>query len=356
MRVLHLLASDQRRGAETFAVTLDRELRARGVRSELLALAASGTDGLPVPALEGPRLGVRNLVRLRRHAGPADVVVAHGSAALPACALFLAGSGTPFVYVNIGDPSYWANTVLRRLRVRAFLSRAAAIAAISETSAEVYRRDFAVPRERIHVVPNGRCGAHFRPATVDDKRRARDRLGLPTDVPVALVLGALSPEKRVDLALVAAAQVPGLHVLVVGEGPLSSSLSQLATERLPGRAHLVGAVADPREVLHAADLLVLPSDSEGLPGVAIEAGLCGIPVVATDVGYVRDVVQDGLTGWLVPRGDLGALARALAEAAVAPAATGRLARQRCLRQFDLAQISERWLALLGSVAGTGRVL
>src|SRR5262245_37687732 len=123
---LHVVTSTDRRGAETFGVMLRDALAARGHRGDVVALVPGrGDRPLPIPALGRSRVSPRALLRLRRLCRRAGVVVAHGSSTLPACAAATALTGTPFVYVNIGDPRYWSSTPTRRLRVRFLLGRAA---------------------------------------------------------------------------------------------------------------------------------------------------------------------------------------------------------------------------------------
>ena len=87
-----------------------------------------------------------------------------------------------------------------------------------------------------------------------------------------------------------------------------------------------------------------------MPGVLIEAGLSGLPAVTTDVGFVRDVVLQGETGWVVPTREPSALAAALREAAHDGGARGRAARQHCLDRFDSRRVTDVWLSLLRTVA------
>ena len=140
------------------------------------------------------------------------------------------------------------------------------------------------------------------------REAARESFGIGDELTVALV-GALSEEKRPELAVAAVALIDGVHLLVAGDGPLRTEIATRGITDAPGRVHVLGALADPSPVYDAADVLVLPSRTEGLPGVLIEAGLRGLPCVATDVGYVSDIVVDGETGVLVPSGDPAALGR-----------------------------------------------
>jgi glycosyltransferase involved in cell wall biosynthesis len=277
------------------------------------------------------------------------VVVAHGSSTLPACAVATTGTRTPFVYVNIGDPRYWSSAPARRLRVRLLLGRAARVAAISRRSADVLVGQYGIRLDRVRVIPNGRDSAPFLAVDGAAGERLRADLDLAPGTPVVLALGALSAEKRVDLAVRAVAAVPDARLLVAGSGAEEAALRRLADQVAPERVHFLGAVTDVPSVLAAADAIVLASDSEGLPGVLIEAGMAGVPAVATDVGWVADVVTDGVTGVLVPRGDPGALAAGLRTALARRDELGAAARAFCVQRYELRVVAESWERLLSEL-------
>jgi glycosyltransferase involved in cell wall biosynthesis len=96
---------------------------------------------------------------------------------------------------------------------------------------------------------------------------------------------------------------------------------------------------------------LLTSTTEGLPGALIEAAMCGLPLVGTDVGFVRDVVVDGVTGRLVPVGSAEVTAAALAQCFDRRAGWGPAARRLAVDQFDNERVADRWLALLRSITG-----
>jgi glycosyltransferase involved in cell wall biosynthesis len=163
------------------------------------------------------------------------VVVAHGSSTLLACGLGLAGLRTPFVYVNIGDPRYWAGTRAKRTRVRFLLHRAAAVAAIAHGSRQVLLDDFGLPPERVRVIPNGRRAAAFPPADAAVQAKARRDLGLDESGHLIAMIGALSPEKRVDVAIDALAELPadGWPRKPRAKPPAGSPFSAAPTGRRP---------------------------------------------------------------------------------------------------------------------------
>lgn len=349
MKVLHVLTTDQRRGAETSALVLLEQLASRGHDCRAVALSGGTSENRhAVEVLPGrSRTALRSLVALRRAASWADVVLAHGSTTLTACGVALVGRGAPpFVYANIGDPLFWADDRLRRLRVRFLLARAAKVAALSEKSRRVLIDAFGVPEANLAVITNGRDAEHFVPPEPRARRAARERFGVSGAQTVVGVIGALSPEKRVDVAIEAVGRLPCAVLLVAGGGPLRADLERVAATEAPGRVRFLGQVADVREVLAGIDVLLLSSDSEGLPGVLIEAGLSGVPAVATDVGFVEDVVLTGRTGLLVAAGDAVAAAAALRRVAEHRDAWGRAARAHCEQGFTLGRTVQRWERLL----------
>lgn len=351
--VLHLVTDPRRRGAQNLARDLHGELTARGGESRIAALRphpdAPADD--PLPVLGAGRYHPATLRALRSAAARADVVVAHGSSTLPACAAALLGSRTPFVYVSIGDPRHWTADRARRLRVGLFLRRAAAVAALTDDARELLLERFRLRPERVHTIPNGRAADRYRPAAGPaEQLAARRALGLPEEVPLAAAVGALAPEKRLDLAVEAVTRTPGTHLAVAGEGPLRTALEEHAAALAPGRVHFLGGLPDPAPLYRAADAALLSSDSEGLPGVLIEAALAGLPSAATDVGWVREVVLDGVTGALAPPGDAQALADGLAKVLGADRATlGAAARRHALAHFDLAVVADAWQRLLATL-------
>lgn len=354
LRVLQLITDRDRRGAQVFALDLAAGLRALGSTVETVALRP-GTHGdlLPVRALGARRFGWRALRELRRTAPDYDVVIAHGSSTLPASALALVHVPVPIVYRQISDPTFWAASWGRRFRVAGFLRRMQAVVALSAANAGTLRRHYWL-RERpaVTVIPNAVAEARFRPPTAEERVEARRTLGVPDDAGVILFVGALSSEKGADLAIAATVEVPAAVLLMVGDGPERLELEACASRRMPHRCLFVGSLDDPAVAYRSADLLLLPSRSEAMPAVPIEAGLCGLATVATDVGAVRDVVDHGITGLVVPPGDVDALAAAVAALMDDPgrrSAMGTAAAARCAERFTIARIAPAWFDVLDSL-------
>lgn len=139
-------------------------------------------------------------------------------------------------------------------------------------------------------------------APAPDPAKARSLLGLPQNCPVVAYVGRITGIKRPDRLLAVAREVhrvvPEAHFVVCGAGDLRPDPEAVA--ELGDRLHLLGWRADVETVYAAADMVLLTSDNEGMPVSLIEAGLAGLPAVATDVGSVAEVVQDGTTGFLAP--------------------------------------------------------
>ena len=170
--------------------------------------------------------------------------------------------------------------------------------------------------------------------------------------PLIAFVGALTDGKRPDrfVETVAALRARGMvfRAQLIGDGPLRPELVAPSED---ADVELLGSRSDVAELLRRADLLVFPSRpaGEGLPGVLVEAGLTGLPVVATDVPGVRTIVEDGSTGLVVPDDDLSAMVAATArlmEDTALRTAMGQAARQRCVDLFSLDAVAAQWLELL----------
>jgi len=338
-RVLVVVSSTQRRGAQLEAVAVAEGLRRYGVETDLTALERA-PEGLDLPVLGPAARHPETLRALRRLARRHDLVVAFGSTTLPACAAGLAGSRVPWLYRSIGDPGAWVRGRLHRERTGLLMRRAHQVVALWPAAGRQISSLYRVPPKRIVSIPNGRDPARFTPASPDQRRVARERLGVPADVPVAVVIGALDADKRVEDAITACGKVPDLHLVVAGDGP------QRPAADLTPRVRFLGAVPDPAAVLAAADLGLLTSRTEGMPAAVIEALFCGLPVVATDVGAVADIVEVGTTGLLVPVGDVGAIAAAIETVLTWPREQVGARRADLVARYGIDAVVARWADLL----------
>ena len=185
-------------------------------------------------------------------------------------------------------------------------------------------RRLGVDLKRSVVIPNGIDLAEADAALAIGRAEARRRLGLfPTDLAV-VYLGRLHEEKGVEHLVTAFHGLlqahPAARLLLAGDGP-SRRFLELAVDtlRLKPFVRFLGTVADAWPLLAGADIFALPSLREGMPNALLEAMAASLPSVATAVGAVPEMVTDGRESFVVPPGDAGALALALAELAARPA-------------------------------------
>jgi glycosyltransferase involved in cell wall biosynthesis len=210
-----------------------------------------------------------------------------------------------------------------------------------------------------HVVPLGfDLGPLLAVGTPDGPPgRLRSALGLPPGARLVGTVGRLVPVKDHATLFAALAAVPGAHLAVLGDGELRSTLEYLAGQLgIADRTHFTGWWLDIPSALADLDVVVLSSRNEGTPVALIEALAAGRPVVATDVGGVRSVIQHDETGWLCRAGDAPALARLVERALAEPVVAARLAREgrrRVTERFGRARMLADHLALYHELLGRG---
>ncbi|HET7867400.1 MAG TPA: glycosyltransferase [Burkholderiaceae bacterium] len=205
--------------------------------------------------------------------------------------------------------------------------------------------------------PNGVDTTVFQPRPAGSSG-LRQALGLAPDVPLVGFVGRLSAEKGPEVFVQAALLLRGLgvqaHCVLIGEGAMEAALRrQISQLGLAGQVHLAGLHHDMPAVYNELDLLVSSSHSEAMPLAVMEAMASGLPVVATRVGGVPDLVAHGQTGWLVAPGDFSDLAARMAALLGDDARRlhmARLARQRAIERLNLADSIERMAALLSRLA------
>jgi glycosyltransferase involved in cell wall biosynthesis len=175
-------------------------------------------------------------------------------------------------------------------------------------------KDFAesagIPARRLRLLPNVVDTHLFTPAEKDPSNHS---------ITLLMVSNLRFREKRVELFIQSIGRLQKMtktfiSARIVGDGPLRSELERLALEQelAPGQIQFLGNHDHVEDIYRDSDLLVLTSDREGTPNVIMEAMASGLPVVATSVGGVPDLVRDGETGYLVPPGDLNGLVDKLA--------------------------------------------
>ena len=346
MFVVHVLSSFGLGGQEQVALELARREALRGHRvvgvafapgplEERFARAGVVTHVLPKRARLDPTLPLR----IARVAHGADVVHTHNPQALvygaPAASLAQAA----LVHSKHGrNPDAGRRRWLRRHAGR----RADAFVAVTPALADLARRHGEGVASRIFVVENGIDVSPFG-RDPEARNSVRRELGIPSRAWVVGSVGRLSPEKNQRLLLDAMRELDATLVLV-GDGPLRPDLERAAGSRVV----LTGRRDDVARVLAAFDVFALSSDSEGLPLVLLEALASELPVIATQVGGVSDLIHDGRTGLLVPAGDVVRFATGLAALQQDPPkarAMAKAGRALVHERHDAERMTQRYLAL-----------
>lgn len=243
----------------------------------------------------------------------------------------------PFVVTARGsDINLIAKMPAPRRRIVEAAARAAAVIAVS-TPLKQALVELGVDENKVVVLRNGVDTEVFR---VEDRAESRRQLGLPVQGPLALCVGNLVPEKGQALAIEVLRHQPALRLAIVGEGPLRVELEQLAAQH--GVRERVSFLANmPQQQLRhayaAADVLLLTSTREGWPNVVLESLACGTPVLATDVGAVREMLTVPQAGRVVEGREAAAVAAGVA--ALLQAQPDRGAVRRHAERFDWASIA-----------------
>jgi len=315
-------------------------------RSSLLWNRLAGRPGITLHELSpqrGPSLGdLRSLIRLVRLVGRADV--SHGHSSKAGFLLRLAAAIRRRGALCIFTPHGWSFWVAQGATERVYVALerlaarwCAAIVAVSDAERDAGARERIGRPSQYRVIPNG----------VDLAKFGAEPSPMPGRI---VIVGRLARPKRPDLVVRALGRVLESHaeaeLHVVGDGPLRPELELLVGELGLGESvRLLGAREDVERVLRDAACVVLASDWEACPFSVIEAMAAAVPVVATAVGGVPELVEHQGTGLLVPPGNDAALAAALVELLDDPARAasfgerGRIvAHERLSRERMTAQV------------------
>jgi len=348
--ILIVLASADRRGAEIEGSAVASALRDRGLETQIVALspARHGRE-LDVEVLGADALSLRTLKRLRRRMRHAKAVIAFGSTTLPACAIAGVGLRVPLVYRSIGSPGDWTRGGWHRRRTALLFRRVRKVAVLWDGAAEEFIRLYNVPPDDVVLIPNSRDPGVFNPASAEQKSEARAALALPTDGLVVAFIGALVAEKRPDLAVDCMSHLPDACLIVIGDGPLRSAIAAQAQEIAPNRVKVLGGLDDVTIVYQAADVVLLTSATEGMPGVLIEAGLCGLPAASAIVGAVTEMAATGTCiATFPPNASPEQVASAVLSASTRRDGA-RAARARIASIYGSGSVTSQWGALLNSL-------
>jgi len=362
---IHLTSTGGFYGAERVIIELATYLRDQGWDSHVVALEGAGAaeivkraagEGVSAEAfVSSGRLDLLSMVRrvrslLQRY--PRAVVHSHGYK--PDILLSLLRVPSRLICLSTCHGWYSRSRkerLLERLNKRAVRGFDRVIAVSEKIEREL--KDNGVPAQKIAFVRNGIAALR---AGTNARARLRAEMGIAAETPVIVQIGRLGYPKRNELLLEAVALLPAPllpHVWLVGEGEHKTMLMDLARQRgLHARVHFCGYRNDIPEILAAADVMAVTSDTEGMPITILESMAMRCAVVSTKVGAIPHVLRDGRDAWLVTPGSAAAVAAALAEALGHPEAAkarAESAYQQYRREYSRDSMGSRYLEIYESV-------
>jgi glycosyltransferase involved in cell wall biosynthesis len=362
LRVLYLIDSLGPGGAERLLAAYLERLPELGVEPVVVALKER--EGNPIAALiEANGVPVRRLgIRRMRERGAfrqvSEVVaetrpdVVHTQLELSNTLGTIAASrlGIPCLSTihTLDRPTPWSRDAARfRLMAWVLRHRADLVIAVSRSARNHFLRTTRAPGELVTTIHNGIDIGGFS-ATSGNAEVRRD-LGLDSEDLVATTVAVLRQPKGIDDMIDAlpaiAAAVPSIRYLIVGDGEHGAALREhVAASGLSDRVIFAGARADVARILTASDIFVLPSHTEALPTVLIEAMAAGLPVVATEVGGIPEMVERGWSALLVPPHRPDLLADAVTRVLSSPlqaSAMGKAGARLATERFDIERQVQR---------------
>jgi glycosyltransferase involved in cell wall biosynthesis len=318
-------------------------------------------QGIPVRHLGRGRFDPRifgDLVGLARERD-ARILHVHGYAAADFGRLAARRVGAALVlHEHFADPRMPPYQALADRALAPLTDRAIAV---SESTRAFLVRQRHVPADRVRLIWNGAPLDEFAPRPKEAARGTRAELGLPEEAVVIGSIGRLNEQKGhrylLDAAAAALPALPAGRVLIVGDGDLEGPLREQARARgIADRVVFAGHRGDIPAVLGAVDIFCISSTYEGTPLTLFEAMAAGKAIVSTAVDGCREVIEDGVTGILVPPRDAATLALRLRELLLDESRREALARGalRASSRYDIRRCVEAMQALYDEVLAEKR--
>lgn len=323
MTILHLVQKPQMRGAEIFAAQLANHTHRQGHKVILVALFPGDVqlpfDGmmLNLEGKPGRRLwdiqAWHRLARIIREERP-DVIQANAGDTLKyaVCSKLLFRWKQPIIFRNASTISLYIKTWPARYWNNFLFSHTDKIISVSKTSAADFTKLFPRCKDKIVVVP---IGIEETPIKEKKDTVLHNGSGL---APLLVHVGGFTYEKN-HIRLIAIFQelltiYPDARLRLIGDGPLKKEIEKIVQQKgLSASIRFFGVQKEVMPIIAEADVLLLPSIIEGLPGVILEAFYCKVPVVAYNVGGIAEVLMNNDTGHLVQKGDESAFVSAIRE-------------------------------------------
>lgn len=362
MNILFLATHMNTGGISQYILTLGRALKQRG---HSVFVVSSG--GNLEPSLEDAGIVHRTMnIKTKSELSPKiyfaaaelrrfikehsiDIVHAHTRITQVMGSVISRATGTPYISTCHG---FFKPRFSRRL----FPCWGEAVIAISDAVRLHLIQDFHVPESNVFLVPNGIDTGEFASVSEEEKRSRRAGLGF-SDEPLIGIIARLSDVKGHDTLIRAfndvVQAVPKARLLIVGEGKEEAVLKKMAKDfNLTEQIKFYPVVNKTAEILSLLDIFVMPSLQEGLGLAVMEAQAAGLPVVASRVGGIPSLIEDGKTGILVPAGSPDDLAKAIKAMLNDPARAremGQQARQFVSEKFSVGKMADATLDVYESI-------
>jgi glycosyltransferase involved in cell wall biosynthesis len=318
MNILMLVTKRQNRGAEVSAANLTKQLIEMGHFVLWVGLYSTNlNEVLEIPKaktvdLTGQKMKILNFTKIKElrfliKEYNIDIIQANGSDTLKyavAASLFI--KKPKILYRNISHVSYWINNnIIKREIYRILFKSVDAIASVSHVAAIEFASVMKVSIDKIKVIKRGI------PGKIYDKAKSRDEVNLEFNLintnKLIVWAGALSKEKNPFFALEVIKQLNRIRkdctLIMAGAGPEERKVKELINQLQLDNALLIGFCNDIHRLLAAADVLILTSFVEGLPGIVLEAAAQKTPAIAVDCGSTSEALLHNKTGLLIKKHD-----------------------------------------------------
>jgi len=350
MNVLQLITRQQFRGAEVFALNLTEFLRDKGNVVIIAAILPPinkdfGVQFNPIDILSDNKIfGFKALKQLARLVSERDIAIVQANASITlkyaVLSRLLFRWEVPIVYRNASIASSWIKGPVHKAYNKWLLNQVDRIACVSERSRDDLVYFFSIPLETTVVIENGTSVPPF------NQKSKNAKINL-------LHIGAFTPEKNHEMLIRVFNELclerDDLTLTLAGSGSLEANIKNMTVQmNLSSKVEFKGSVTDVGSLMRNADLVLLTSKVEGLPGVLIEAGANGVPFVSTDVGSIRDLVPDDYQQFVVPLHDEGRFVtecRKLLNNSILTEKYGAALYYRIKERFSIDQIGGQFVEL-----------
>jgi L-malate glycosyltransferase len=314
LKILQIIQRSQLRGAELFACQLSAALKKQGHQVDVLVLFGKRTNifqfDLPFYYLEADEQrrwwDFKSYKKLTKHIkeGQYDIVQANAADTLKYASLSkkIYGWKAKFVFRNANKISGFLNNRFKKSINTWLMKEVDYVASVSEECTLDFKNMFPFLNDKIECLPIGVDLNNPKPYD------SLNEIGISGDGPFILHVGGFMPEKnhrgliRIFSKLVQ--EIPNTKLLLIGEGKLKKEIEALVTQmQLSQKVFFLGRRSDVQQIMPCCQVLVLPSLIEGLPGVILESFVNKLPVIAYNIGGIKEIVIDKKTGWLVAKND-----------------------------------------------------